>query len=57
MHAHQFFKEVSQVAHAIDKDVIEQMATELATLRDRGGRLFLLGVGGSAGNCRLTRLK
>ena len=51
MHAHQFFEEVSQVAHAIDKDLIEQMATELATLRDRGGRLFLLGVGGSAGNC------
>ena len=27
------------------------MATELAALRDRAGRLFLLGVGGSAGNC------
>jgi len=27
------------------------MANELASLRERGGRLFLLGVGGSAGNC------
>jgi D-sedoheptulose 7-phosphate isomerase len=51
MHAHQFFEEVAQVAKGIDKDLIEQMATELAALRDRAGRLFLLGVGGSAGNC------
>ena len=27
------------------------MASELAALRERGGRLFLLGVGGSAANC------
>ena len=27
------------------------MAQELVTLRARGGRLFILGVGGSAGNC------
>jgi D-sedoheptulose 7-phosphate isomerase len=27
------------------------MASELVTLRERGGRLFLIGVGGSAGNC------
>lgn len=51
MHAHQFFEEVAQVAKGIDKDLIEEMATELAALRERGGRLFLLGVGGSAGNC------
>lgn len=51
MHAHQFFEEVAQVAKGIDKDLIEQMATELAALRDRAGRLFLFGVGGSAGNC------
>ena len=30
---------------------IERLAGELAALRDRDGRLFLLGVGGSAGNC------
>lgn len=51
MHAQQFFEEVTQVAQAIDKGLIEQLAAELAALRERGGRLFLLGVGGSAGNC------
>ena len=51
MHVSQFFKEVVQVAESIDKDLIETLATELAALRERGGRLFLLGVGGSAGNC------
>ncbi len=51
MHVAQFFKEVVQVADSIDKDLIETLATELAALRERGGRLFLLGVGGSAGNC------
>jgi D-sedoheptulose 7-phosphate isomerase len=29
---------------------VERLAAELATLRERGGRLFVLGVGGSAGN-------
>lgn len=51
MHVTQFFKEVTQVAETIDHALIEQLATELAALRERGGRLFLLGVGGSAGNC------
>jgi D-sedoheptulose 7-phosphate isomerase len=30
---------------------IDRLAHELAALRERCGRLFLLGVGGSAGNC------
>lgn len=51
MHVSQFFKEVVQVAESIDRDLIETLAGELAALRERGGRLFLLGVGGSAGNC------
>jgi D-sedoheptulose 7-phosphate isomerase len=51
MHAKQYFEEVCAVAKAIDIAAIEQLATELAALRERGGRLFLLGVGGSAGNC------
>jgi D-sedoheptulose 7-phosphate isomerase len=51
MHVAQFFEEVTQVAKSIDKDLIERLANELAALRERGGRLFLLGVGGSAGNC------
>jgi D-sedoheptulose 7-phosphate isomerase len=31
--------------------MIEKMVSLLANLRERGGRLFFLGVGGSAGNC------
>ena len=51
MHTQTYFSEVKQIADAIDKELIEQLALELAGLRERGGRLFLLGVGGSAGNC------
>jgi len=46
-----YFHEVQQIARGIDYQVIEQMAQELISLRLRKGRLFLLGVGGSAANC------
>ena len=51
MHSSQFFTEVAQVAQRIDVEAIEALATDLVSLRERGGRLFLLGVGGSAANC------
>ncbi len=51
MHTQTYFKEVVKVAESIDIAAIEKLAGELAALRERGGRLFLLGVGGSAGNC------
>lgn len=41
---------VTQVAAGIDAAAVERMVAELAALRDRGGRLFLIGVGGSAAN-------
>jgi D-sedoheptulose 7-phosphate isomerase len=47
----QFFSEVQQIAKEIDHARIEALATELAGVREQGGRLFILGVGGSAGNC------
>ena len=50
-HAQEFFQEIKRIAAEIDIGAIERMATALAALRERGGRLFLLGVGGSAGNC------
>jgi D-sedoheptulose 7-phosphate isomerase len=43
--------EVEQVARLLDVESVEKLARDLASLRDRGGRLFLIGVGGSAGNC------
>ena len=51
MHAKTYFQELVQIAGLVDTAMIEQMAGELAALRERNGRLFLLGVGGSAGNC------
>jgi D-sedoheptulose 7-phosphate isomerase len=51
MHAQTYFQEVVKVAQQIDIAAVERLATELADLRERGGRLFVLGVGGSAGNC------
>jgi D-sedoheptulose 7-phosphate isomerase len=46
----QFLAEVQQVTAQLDEAAIEKCADELAALRERGGRLFILGVGGSAGN-------
>jgi D-sedoheptulose 7-phosphate isomerase len=43
--------ESKRIIDAIDVGVIERMAEMLAALRAGGGRLFFLGVGGSAGNC------
>jgi D-sedoheptulose 7-phosphate isomerase len=43
--------EAKRIIDALDVDVIERMAEALRALRERGGRLFFLGVGGSAGNC------
>ncbi len=51
MHAQTYFQEVVKVAQSIDIAAVERLAAELAALRERGGRLFFLGVGGSAGNC------
>src|SRR6202161_3892296 len=45
-----FVKESVDVLTSIDTDVIEQLAEGLAGTRDRDGRLFILGVGGSAGH-------
>ena len=46
----QFLTEVKEVTTRLDCESIEHMAEVLATIRDNGGRLFILGVGGSAAN-------
>jgi len=43
-----YLDETAQIAAAIDRKAVEQLAQTLAAVRDRGGRLFLLGVGGGA---------
>jgi D-sedoheptulose 7-phosphate isomerase len=45
-----FVAESVDVLTSIDTEVIEQVAEGLAAVRERGGRLFILGVGGSAGH-------
>jgi D-sedoheptulose 7-phosphate isomerase len=45
-----FLAEVEEIARRLDTAAIENTASLLAEVRDRGGRLFILGVGGSAGN-------
>lgn len=46
----QYLEEAGRVARGIDADAVERLISELLALRERGGRLFLLGVGGSAAN-------
>ena len=43
--------EASQIISQLDVNAIEQLVKHLVSLRQRSGRLFLLGVGGSAANC------
>ena len=50
-HLRRFLEEVTQVAQQLDVEVIDRMVRRLVRLREEGGRLFLCGVGGSAGNC------
>lgn len=45
-----FLEEVIQIAQKIDENQVEKMAELIAAARESGGRLFILGVGGSAGN-------
>jgi D-sedoheptulose 7-phosphate isomerase len=50
-HAEQYLNEAAAIIARLDRHEIERVATLLSETRERGGRLFLLGVGGSAGNC------
>lgn len=50
-YALQHLKEASEIIEKIDIAAIEKMADLLATVKAEGGRIFFLGVGGSAGNC------
>src|SRR4051794_5369385 len=45
-----FLSESIRILDAIDVDELERVATGLHDVRARGGRLFILGVGGSAGH-------
>jgi D-sedoheptulose 7-phosphate isomerase len=49
-HADRFFAEAADICTRIDRAAVGALAAALADLRARGGRLFILGSGGSAAN-------
>jgi D-sedoheptulose 7-phosphate isomerase len=48
--SHAYFDEVSAIIPKLDLNKIESLASGLNRVRERQGRLFILGVGGSAAN-------
>src|SRR5689334_24728985 len=50
-YAEQHLAEAARILAELDAAAIERVATQLSEVRERGGRLFFLGVGGSAANC------
>jgi D-sedoheptulose 7-phosphate isomerase len=49
-YAQQHLAEASAILQQLDPALLERMVELLADIRERGGRLFILGVGGSAAN-------
>lgn len=49
-HVEKFFGQAIEICRTIDISAVERMAQGMAAVRERGGRLFILGVGGSAAN-------
>lgn len=50
-HVKTYFAQVSKIAALIPTQEVEAIVEHLIILREVGGRLFILGVGGSAANC------
>jgi D-sedoheptulose 7-phosphate isomerase len=50
-HVDTYFAQVGEIARLIDREAVDRLADGLVAVRERGGRIFFLGVGGSAGNC------
>ncbi|MCX5848670.1 MAG: SIS domain-containing protein [Deltaproteobacteria bacterium] len=50
-YAKQHLNEAINILNKIDVEAIERMADIIAGIKHDGGRIFFLGVGGSAGNC------
>jgi D-sedoheptulose 7-phosphate isomerase len=50
-HVNAYFRQVGEVAAQLDHSEISRAVEALVALREREGRLFFVGVGGSAANC------
>ena len=46
-----YLDQVSKIANLLDQDKIENMVDIIADTKKQQGRLFFIGVGGSAANC------
>jgi D-sedoheptulose 7-phosphate isomerase len=46
----QYLGEAGEILKQLDRDAVERMVDLLVTVREQGGRLFVLGVGGGAGH-------
>ena len=49
-YAREYLKEAERVLAQLDADAIERIADALVALRERQGRLFIVGTGGGAGH-------
>lgn len=49
-YAQAYLAEAAEIAASVPPDRMEAMAEGIAAVRERGGRLFILGVGGGAGH-------
>ena len=46
-----YFNEIAKIANLINIKEVTGLVNELVKIKKKGGRVFFLGVGGSAGNC------
>jgi D-sedoheptulose 7-phosphate isomerase len=46
-----YFEKVNEVSSKLDKKVLDNLVEHLIRVKKNRGRIFFLGVGGSAGNC------
>jgi D-sedoheptulose 7-phosphate isomerase len=50
-HSEMYLSQAAEVARRVDAAAVERLVRALVALRERQGRLFIIGVGGSAANC------
>ena len=46
-----FYKDIEDISKKLNKTSIEKLVKSIFKLKKKGGRIFFIGVGGSAGNC------
>lgn len=49
-HSANYFRAATEISASLDVEAVDAMARGLAEVRERGGRLFIIGVGGGAGH-------